>query len=78
MENNRRQRFISAMIKKFEIDESAIVPDGVIRDTLDIDSLGLVDLLVLIEDIYGVRLQSNTISQIVTFGDMFNILDNHE
>ena len=78
MENNRKQRFITAMINKFEIDESAIVPDGVIRDILDLDSLGLVDLLVLIENFYGVRLKSDTISQIVTFRDMFNILDNYE
>ena len=77
MENNSKQRFIAAIVDKFEIEESDIVPEGVIREVLDIDSLGIVDLLIIVEEVFGLRLRSENLANIITFRDMFDVIDNN-
>lgn len=64
-----------AMAEEFEIELGDITPDAIIKDTLDIDSLGLVDLVALIESLFGVKIQNTEIASIQTFRDLYDYIE---
>jgi acyl carrier protein len=64
-----------ALAEEFEIEISTLVPDANIKDTLDIDSLGLVDMVALVESLFGVKIQANEITAIVTFENLYNYIE---
>jgi acyl carrier protein len=53
-----------------------IQPDARMREDLNIDSLGMVDVLLGIEDEFGVRLGSdiNLLERVVTVGDAVDLI----
>ncbi|MDL2281807.1 acyl carrier protein [Parabacteroides sp. OttesenSCG-928-G06] len=63
-----------AMAEEFEIELADITPDAIIKDTLDIDSLGLVDLVALIENLFGVKILNTEIASIQTFQDLYDYI----
>ncbi|MDR0386030.1 MAG: phosphopantetheine-binding protein [Prevotellaceae bacterium] len=58
--------------EEFEIDENMIVPDAVLRDTLDLDSLDYVDLVVIIESNFSFKVQQNDFQNIITFQNLYD------
>ena len=43
------EKINAALAEEFEVDESVITPEAPIKETLELDSLSLVDLVALIE-----------------------------
>jgi acyl carrier protein len=64
----------SALAEEFEVDESVITPDAPIKETLELDSLSLVDLVALIENNFGVKIKGTEVSQIKTFGALYDFV----
>jgi acyl carrier protein len=64
-----------ALAEEFEIEVSALISDANIKDTLDIDSLGLVDMVALIESLFGVKIQAHEITSILTFENLYDYID---
>jgi acyl carrier protein len=64
-----------ALAEEFEIEISALVPDANIKDTLEIDSLGLVDLVALIESLFGIKIRAHEIASILTFENLYDYID---
>lgn len=60
---------------EFEIDADTITPDANLKETLDLDSLDYVDLVVAIESITGVKLGEKDFKKIDTFQDLFDTLE---
>jgi acyl carrier protein len=60
--------------EEFEIDRALILPESNLKDTLDLDSLDYVDLVVLIEENLNVKLTGEDFKEIVTFGDFYNLV----
>ena len=60
--------------KEFEVDRNDILPENSLKDTLDLDSLDYVDLVVLIEENLGVKLTGEDFKEIVTFGDFYQLV----
>lgn len=60
---------------EFEIDSDTITPVANLRETLDLDSLDYVDLVVAIESITGVKLGEKDFKEIETFQDLFDVLE---
>jgi acyl carrier protein len=53
----------------------SIKPESELRKDLGVDSLGLVDLVTLVEEDFNVRFASNTdLSEIVTVGDVASLV----
>jgi acyl carrier protein len=75
----RRQELIAkaneALAKEFEIEISDIVPDADIKETLDLDSLGLVDMVVLIEETFGVKIKDQKITSIKSFESLYDFIE---
>ncbi|KAA0992556.1 acyl carrier protein [Dyadobacter aurulentus] len=59
---------------EFEVDKDDILPENSLKDTLDLDSLDYVDLVVLIEENLGVKLTGEDFKDIVTFGDFYQLV----
>lgn len=68
------EKINSALAEEFEVEESVIVPDADIKETLELDSLSLVDLVALLESLFGVKLKGGEISHVKTFGALYDFV----
>ena len=66
----------SAISEEFEIEEEKIAPDATIKETLDLDSLSLVDLIAIIEAESGVKLKGTDVTHIITFDALYDFIWN--
>lgn len=64
----------AAMAEEFELEEKDIAPDAPIKETLDLDSLSLVDLIALIEAQTGVKLKGVEVTHILTFEALYDFV----
>ena len=60
------------LVDEFEVDASSISPEANLKDTLDLDSLDYVDLVVVIENNFGFKVKGEDFIDIVTFDDFYN------
>lgn len=63
------------LAEEFEIDVNSITPDASLKDTLGLDSLDLVDVVVLVKQNFGVTLSGPDFVDVKTFSDFFELLD---
>lgn len=64
-----------SLAEEFETDIELITPDGKLMEVLELDSLDLVDVVVLIESVFGVTLTSPDFVGIKTFQDFYDLID---
>lgn len=64
----------SALADEFEVEESVITPDAPIKETLEVDSLSLVDLVALIESNFGIKIEGTQVSSIKTFESLYDFV----
>lgn len=62
------------LAEEFEVEVTDITSDADIKDTLDLDSLSLVDMVALIETTFGVKIKSQEIASVSTFGALYDYL----
>jgi len=60
------------LVEEFEVEMDAISPEGSLKDTLELDSLDYVDLVVLIEGNFGFKVKQEDFTTIKTFQDFYN------
>lgn len=63
-------------IDEFEVDGSKINLDANLRETLDLDSLDYVDLVVVIESNFGFKVKGEDFLNIHTFNDFYTYVFN--
>ena len=68
------EKINSALADEFEVEESVITPDAPIKETLELDSLSLVDLVALIESNFGIRIEGTQVSSIKTFESLYDFV----
>ena len=59
------------LVDEFEVERDTISPDAVLKDTLGLDSLDYVDLVVVIESNFGFKVKPEDFVGIVTFNDFY-------
>ncbi len=62
------------LVEEFEVEPSSITPDAVLRDTLKLDSLDYVDLVVEIEKNFGFKVKGEDFLNIVTFQNFYDYI----
>ncbi|MDE7103121.1 MAG: acyl carrier protein, partial [Bacteroidales bacterium] len=62
------------LAEEFEVDITAITAEAPLKETLDLDSLDLVDVVVLIEKNFGITLTGVDFVGVVTFKDFYELL----
>jgi acyl carrier protein len=70
------EKVIGFLIEEFEVDGDDIQPDAILKDTLQLDSLDYVDLVVSIESNFGVKLVEADFVGISTFKTFYDLIEN--
>ncbi len=68
------QELNDLLAEEFEVEVSAIQPSKSIKMTLALDSLSLIDLVAVIENIYKVKISGQEISSIKVFSELYDII----
>ena len=63
------------LVDEFEVDGDLILPGANMKDTLALDSLDYVDLVVVIQDHFGVKLTAEDFQRIDTFQDFYEHIE---
>ena len=63
------------LAEEFEIEQSEITPEASLKDTLGLDSLDLVDVVVLVEQNFGVTLTGPDFVGVTTFAHFYDLLN---
>ncbi|HEX8517635.1 MAG TPA: acyl carrier protein [Bacteroidia bacterium] len=63
------------LVDEFEVDAEKIVPTSNLRETLELDSLDYVDLVVIIESNFGFKVVAEDFINIHTFQDFYDYVN---
>jgi len=64
------------MVEEFEVEPGMITPQANLRETLQLDSLDYIDLVVVIESNFGFKVKAEDFTGIITFQDFYNYVIN--
>ena len=65
------------LIDEFEIEEDLIHPDATFKDELGLESLDFVDIVVIIEREFGLKVKGEDIVHIRKLSDLYDYIDKH-
>ena len=68
------ERINSFLVEEFEVDAAKINPDAILKDTLELDSLDYVDLVVVIESNFGFKVKGEDFVGITTFQHFYDYI----
>lgn len=66
------EKINSFLAEEFEVDADKMVPTANLKETLDLDSLDYIDLVVVIESNFGFKVKPEDFTGIVTFQDFYD------
>ncbi len=64
------------LVEDFEVAEDSLTPDANLKDTLDLDSLDYVDLVVSIESNFGFKVKPEDFQKMVSLDDFYSYVVN--
>ena len=62
------------LIDEFELDKDQLVPTASLKETLEIDSLDYVDLVVIIEKTFGFKVKGEDFANIKSLQDFYDYI----
>lgn len=68
----------SLLAEEFEIEESEFAPEANLKDTLQLDSINLVDLIALVQFNYKVTIPVEDLKKIQTFDNLYDYIFEHQ
>lgn len=68
------ERINNFLVEEFEVDESVIEPSASLQETLELDSLDYVDLVVVIEDNFGFKVTGEDFKSVHTYQDFYDLI----
>ncbi len=71
------ERVKKVVLQQLLVDESKVVPDASLVDDLDADSLDLVELVMALEEEFGLQIEDEKAENIRTVGDAVDYVDSH-
>lgn len=63
------------LVNEFEVDRDDIQNDAPLKETLGLDSLDYIDMVVVIESNFGVKLGEEDFKKMKTFDDFYNTIE---
>ena len=63
--------------EEFDVEQSEFTPDANLKDTLQLDSINLVDLIALVQVTYKITIPVNELHQIQTFNNLYDYIEQH-
>ena len=68
------ERFRKCAVDVLSVDADKVVPDASFGDDLEADSLDLVELVMALEEEFGVEVPENEIEDVKTVGQAFDLI----
>lgn len=65
------------LIEDFEVEEEKIVPEALLIDDIGIDSLEVVDLIVLVNRNFGFRIKPEELKEVKTLAQFYDYIEAH-
>lgn len=65
------------LAEEFEVEASEFAPDANIKETLELDSLSLVDLVALIDHTFKVKIAKEDLPKVATFQALYDYIEAH-
>lgn len=65
------------LIEEFELEEAQLMPGALMKDDLDIESLDFVDIAVIIEKQFGLKVTSEGMMKLIKLEDLYNYILDH-
>lgn len=66
------------LAEEFEIEQSEFTPDASLKETLQLDSINLVDLVALVQVTYKITIPVQELPKIQTFNDLYDYIETHQ
>ena len=63
------------LVNEFEVDRDDIANDANFKTTLGLDSLDYIDMVVVIESNFGIKLGEADFKKVITFEDFYNTIE---
>ena len=60
------------LTEEFEVAPGTITPSGNLKETLDLDSLDYIDLVVVVENNFGFKVKPEDFTGVVSFQDFYD------
>lgn len=71
-----QQRINHFLVEDFEVEPDAIVPEATLKEALDLDSLDYIDLIVAIENNFGIKVKPEDFQDLHTIQDFYEFINN--
>jgi acyl carrier protein len=72
------EKVASTLSEEFEVEQELITPDAIIYDTLQLDSLSLVDLVAVVQYTFKVKIPVADLPTVKTFNDLYDYIESHQ
>jgi acyl carrier protein len=72
------EKVIETLSEELEVEQEVITPDAVIYDTLQLDSLSLVDLVAVVQYTFKVKIPVADLPSVKTFNDLYDYIESHQ
>jgi len=80
IKNMEREKIVAIvndfLVNEFEVDSDEISNDANLKTTLGLDSLDYIDMVVIIESNFGVKLGEADFKRMITFDDFYTTIEN--
>ncbi|MBO5053115.1 MAG: acyl carrier protein [Muribaculaceae bacterium] len=63
------------MVDELEIEAEALVPEALLKEDLGIDSLDYVDIVVIVDKIFGFKIKPEEMTQVKTLGQFCDYIE---
>ena len=65
------------LAEEFEVEASEFAPEANLKETLNLDSINLVDLIALVQFTYKITIPEEDLKQIQTFTNLYDYIEQH-
>lgn len=72
--NHIIERIKAILSEEFEADAEVMADDAPLLKTLDLDSLDVVDMVVIVEKNFGFKMKTSDFAEIKTFSDLYDVI----
>ena len=74
MSQEQFDKFVAATVKMLGVYASKVTREASFADVLDVDSLGVVELVMELEEVFGVEVLEDELADVKTVGQAFDLI----